>query len=67
MGMALDEPRDDEDHIFDNSGISYIINKGLFEEIKPVKVDYVETPMGSGFNIASNMPQGATCGGSCSC
>jgi len=64
--MALDEPRE-EDNVFDDRGLSYIVEKGLFNQVKPIKVDYVDTPMGAGFNISSNMIMGASCGGSCSC
>jgi Fe-S cluster assembly iron-binding protein IscA len=64
--MALDEPRD-EDHTFDDKGLSYVIEKNLFDQVKPIKVDYITTPMGAGFNISSNMPMGGGCGQSCSC
>ncbi len=64
--MALDEPREN-DHVFDDRGLSYLIEKTLFEQIKPIKVDYVETPMGAGFNISSSMAAGGACGQSCSC
>jgi len=63
--MALDEPRD-EDHTFDDKGLSYIIEKNLFNQVKPIKVDYVDTPMGAGFNISSSMAMGGACGQSCS-
>jgi Fe-S cluster assembly iron-binding protein IscA len=64
--MALDEPRDN-DEVFDDRELSYVIEKKLFDQIKPIKVDYVNTPMGSGFNIGSSMQMGASCGSSCSC
>ena len=45
------------------------MEKDFFEEIKPVTIDYVTTPMGEGFSISSNLqkPEGAcsSCGGSC--
>ena len=64
--MALDEPRDN-DQVFDDRGLSYVIEKDLYNQMKPIKVDFVNSPMGSGFNIVSNMATGASCGGSCSC
>ncbi len=64
--MALDEQRDN-DAVFDDRGITYVIDKGLFEQIKPIKVDFVDSPFGSGFSIQSNMVMGAACGSSCSC
>jgi Fe-S cluster assembly iron-binding protein IscA len=64
--MALDEPRDN-DEVFDDKGLKYVIEKELLEKVQPIRVDFVNSPMGSGFNISSNMPVGASCGSSCSC
>jgi Fe-S cluster assembly iron-binding protein IscA len=64
--MALDELRDD-DEVFDNSGITYVVEKNLLNQIQPIKVDYVSSVMGSGFSITSNMSMGGGCGSSCSC
>ena len=64
--MALDELRE-KDEVFSDRELTYIIEKDLYERIKPMKVDYVDTPMGSGFHIASSMTTAATCGQSCSC
>ncbi len=63
MGMALDEPKED-DQVFDESGITYVINKELFEQVKPIQVDYVQTPRGAGYRITANLAKGC---GSCSC
>jgi len=46
--------------------MTYVVEKTLFEQVKPIKVDYVSTPNGSGFSISSNLKAGSTCG-SCSC
>ena len=66
LGMALDESREN-DKVFDDKGLTYVVEKSLYESIKPITVDYVNSPMGAGFNIASNMQMGASCGSSCSC
>jgi len=66
MGMALDESRDN-DEVFEDRGLTYVIDRGLLEEVKPIRVDYVESPFGSGFSVTSNMDQAASCGASCSC
>jgi len=63
--MALDEPRDD-DETFKDNGVTYLIEKSLFEKAKPINVDFVDTAMGSSFSITSGMSQGASCGSSCS-
>ena len=62
--MALDEPKDD-DEIMKNNGITFLVNKQLFEQVKPVKVDFVESAYGSGFSIVSGLAKGESCG-SCS-
>ncbi len=70
--MALDEPKED-DQVFEKNEITYVINRDLYEQVKPINVDFVETAMGSGFSIQSNLNAGGGCGtscgtgGSCSC
>ena len=63
--MALDEPKEN-DEVFEESGIKYLIEKELYERVQPINVDFVESAMGSGFSITSAMSQGNSCG-SCSC
>ncbi len=66
MGLALDELKDD-DKSFDDRGLTFVMEEEFYEKIKPVKVDYVDTPMGAGFNISSNMTKPeSSCGSSCS-
>lgn len=65
MSMALDEPKED-DEIIEESGITYLIEKDLYERVQPINLDFVESVMGSGFSITSAMTQGNSCG-SCSC
>ena len=64
--MALDEPKDD-DELLKDDGITYLINKDLFDQVKPVSVDFIDSPMGSGFSISSNLVKSGGCGTSCSC
>jgi len=61
--MALDEPRED-DEVFKESGITYAVNKQLFERVKPIDIDFVNTPRGSGYRISANLAKEC---GSCSC
>ena len=65
LGMALDEPKEG-DETFKDNGVNYLVEKNLYEQVKPINVDFVESAMGSGFSITSNMSQGNSCG-SCSC
>jgi iron-sulfur cluster assembly protein len=65
--MALDEPKENDEIIEDN-GVTFLVEKSLFEQAKPINVDFVESAMGSGFSITSNMQMGnSACGSSCSC
>ncbi len=61
--MALDEPQENDEH-FEKDGIKFVIDKELLEDVKPVKVDYLDTEKGSGFYISSGMACGAGCCGS---
>jgi Fe-S cluster assembly iron-binding protein IscA len=58
--MALDESRH-EDVIFDVKGLTYVIEKELFERVSPIKVDYVDRPGGGGFSISSGMDGNEAC------
>lgn len=65
--MALDEPKN-EDEIFDEKGTKFIIDKDLFSQAKPINVDFINTPNGSGFKLSSALKAEAGAGcGSCSC
>ena len=66
LGMALDEPKENDEIIEDN-GITFLVEKTLLDQAKPINVDFVESAMGSGFSITSNMQLGGACGTSCSC
>ncbi len=66
LGMALDEPLE-EDMTFSDRDVEFIIEKKLFEEVRPIRVDFIEAATGSGFKLTSNLAAGAGCGGSCSC
>lgn len=63
--MALDESRDG-DEIFKEDGLTFLINKELFELVKPVSVDFIVTPRGSGFKVSSSLEASDSCGKSCS-
>lgn len=64
--MALDEPQEG-DVVFTDRGIKFIIEKTLFDEVKPICVDFMESPQGGGFKLMSSLAAGAGCGDSCGC
>ncbi len=63
--MALDESHEN-DEIFKDRGITYLIDKALLAEVKPVNVDFIESAAGTGFKLTSSLVGGGGCGGSCS-
>jgi Fe-S cluster assembly iron-binding protein IscA len=61
--MVLDEPIA-EDEVFQENGITFAIDKKLFERVKPIQIDFVETSRGAGYQITSSLQKSC---GSCSC
>lgn len=66
LGMALDEAQD-SDEVIENKGLTFLVDKALLEEAKPIQVDFIVTPDGSGFKLTSSpvTAVGGGCGGSC--
>ena len=65
--MALDEPQEN-DQVFNEKGVNFIINQGLYEEAKPISVEFVQSAMGEGFKVESELSRKQSgCGSSCSC
>ncbi|HOO90753.1 MAG TPA: hypothetical protein PLA74_08005 [Syntrophales bacterium] len=65
--MSLDEAKED-DKVFEENGITFIMDEQLFEQAKPINIDFISTAAGSGFSITSSLSGGScgSCGGSCS-
>jgi hypothetical protein len=65
MGMALDEPHDDDEKI-EVEGVPFIISKDVKDTIKDygnLMIEYMDSPeYGKGFHVS--FEQGS-CGGSC--
>jgi Fe-S cluster assembly iron-binding protein IscA len=63
LALALDEPKDSDD-IFEVEGYSFVVDKELLAEAKPLAVDFAC----SGFSVDSSLKlEGGGCGGGCSC
>ena len=62
--MALDEPQE-TDLTFTDRGINYLIDKNLFEEIKPVSIDFIDAAKGGGYKISSRLPAAKGCDSGC--
>ena len=52
--MALDEPQED-DEVFDNNGLTFLVDRQLFEIAKPIRVDFTTTDTGGEFTISSTI------------
>ena len=63
--MALDEPKR-TDEVFDRDGVTFLVDKQLYEKNKPITVDYVGIPGRKRFMIKSALDEKDGCGG-CSC
>ena len=67
LGLALDEPKNN-DTIFENNSLKFLIEKGLLETCGSINVEFIDAGPRSGFGITSAKPLGGGggCGGSCS-
>jgi iron-sulfur cluster assembly protein len=63
--MALDESTTN-DEVFEDGGIKFLVEKTLFEKVKPIAVDFITTPRGGGFKLTSSLSKESACGSSCS-
>jgi iron-sulfur cluster assembly accessory protein len=52
--MALDEPKED-DEVFTESGVTFVVEKALFERVKPIRIDYTHSTLGSGYTLESDL------------
>jgi Fe-S cluster assembly iron-binding protein IscA len=68
--LALDEPKDN-DKIYEEGGLKFLVDGELQEKCGTVKVDFIEAGYRSGFSITSANPLSTgggcgSCSGSCS-
>jgi hypothetical protein len=52
--------------VFEQLGFTFLVEKSLLDEAKPIKLDYIVTPQGEGFYISSGLARGSDCEGGCS-
>ncbi len=55
--MALDEPKEN-DQVFTERGVTLLIEKALFERVRPISIDYVLNAMGGGYMLKSDLLKG---------
>jgi hypothetical protein len=55
--MALDEQKDSAEILLDR-GITFLIEKGLFERVRPIRIGYTHSTLGSGYTLDSQLMKG---------
>jgi Fe-S cluster assembly iron-binding protein IscA len=55
MELALDEPTEN-DEVFEEEGLTYIIDKRLFDRVKPLRIEFIENAEGTGFEVTHADP-----------
>jgi len=56
--MALDEQKEN-DQVFTEKGVTFIIEKELFDRAQPISIDYIHPTLGSGYKIKSELMKGS--------
>jgi iron-sulfur cluster assembly protein len=56
--MALDEQKEN-DEVFTDRGVRFLIEKALFERVKPISIGYTHSTLGSGYTLNSELMKGA--------
>ncbi len=52
--MALDEQKED-DEVFTDRGVTFLVEKALLERVKPVRIGYTHSTLGSGYTLESEL------------
>jgi len=52
--MALDEQKEN-DEVLTERGVTFLVERELFERVKPIRVDYTHSTLGSGYTIESEL------------
>jgi iron-sulfur cluster assembly protein len=55
--MALDEQKEG-DEVFTERGVTFVIEKALFERVKPIRIGYTHSTLGSGYRLESELMKG---------
>ena len=52
--MALDEQKED-DEVLKDRGVTFVVEKALFDRVKPIRVGYTHSTLGSGYTLESEL------------
>jgi Fe-S cluster assembly iron-binding protein IscA len=50
LGMTLDDANTDADEVISTGGTTFIVKKELFNQVKPINIDFIITPTGAVLN-----------------
>ena len=56
MELALDEPTEN-DEVFKEDELTYIIDKRLFDRVKPLRIEFIEDAVGARFEVTHYDPE----------
>lgn len=56
--LATDVQKEN-DQVFVEKGLTFLIEKELFDRAIPIRIDYVESTLGPGFTLKSNLMKGS--------
>ncbi len=54
LAMALDEQKEN-DRVFTERGVTFLIEKALFDRVKPISIDYTHSTFGPGYTLKSEL------------
>lgn len=52
--MALDAQKDD-DEVFTEYGVTFLVEKKLFDRVKPIRIGYSHSTLGEGYTLDSEL------------
>ncbi len=55
--MALDMQKED-DEVFTERGVTFVIEKALFERVAPIRIGYTHSTLGLGYTLESELMRG---------
>lgn len=56
--MALDDQKEDDEVITDR-GVTFVVERALLERVKPIRIGYTHSAVGSGYTIDSELMKDA--------
>jgi Fe-S cluster assembly iron-binding protein IscA len=55
--MALDEQKEN-DEVFTIKGVTFLVEKALFERVRPIRIGYTHSTLGAGYTLESELMKG---------